>query len=61
MYLQINLINGVFQSVWIVLLIILVIIIICNTTMNQDVELYSCCSNSDSQECLEPTTRQNEM
>lgn len=60
-YLQINLINGVFQSVWIILFIILVIIVICNTTMNQEVEPYSCCSNSKSQERLKPTTRQNEM
>lgn len=31
MYLQINLIYGVFQCIWIIFLIILIIIIICNT------------------------------
>lgn len=37
-HLQINLIYGVFQSVWIILLIILVIVVICNTGINQDME-----------------------
>lgn len=36
-YLQINLINGVFQSVWVVLLVVLVIIVICDNTANQGV------------------------
>lgn len=36
-YLQINLINGVFQSVWVVLVVVLVIIVICDNTANQGV------------------------